>query len=62
MRSAQWVDSNGDDSYKVSCSLRLIAYYGADPHHMADVLDGVLDAGDQPDRLSTSITRLMAAT
>ncbi|WP_275462337.1 hypothetical protein [Streptomyces noursei] len=37
---------NGDDQYKVRCSLHLTAYYGADPHHLGDVLDGIFTAGD----------------
>ncbi|MFF2808803.1 hypothetical protein ACFVT2_16810 [Streptomyces sp. NPDC058000] len=37
---------NGDDQYKVRCSLRLTAYYGAHPHHIGDVLDAIFTAGD----------------
>ncbi|MFI6056264.1 hypothetical protein ACIBCO_40165 [Streptomyces violascens] len=38
---------SGDDQYKIRCNLRLTAYFGADPRHMGDVLDGVLTAGDR---------------
>lgn len=43
----QWFDSNGDDTYKIRCSMRLTAYYGADPKLIVSVLDGILTAGDR---------------
>ncbi|MGW1917769.1 hypothetical protein ACWCQS_45800 [Streptomyces sp. NPDC002076] len=43
----QWFGSNGDDRYKVRCSMQITAYYGADPKRMVAVLDGILTAGDQ---------------
>ena len=43
----QLFDSNGDDTYKISCSLQVTAYYGADPGRIVSVLDGVLTAGDR---------------
>ncbi|MEU6085608.1 hypothetical protein ABZ865_02180 [Streptomyces sp. NPDC047085] len=46
-RSRQWIDSNGDDSYKVNCTMRATAYYGADRKHVGDVLDSIFTAGDQ---------------
>ncbi|MFI6469843.1 hypothetical protein ACIBL5_06195 [Streptomyces sp. NPDC050516] len=36
----------GDDEYKIRCNLQITAYYGADLHRIADVLDGILAAGD----------------
>ncbi|MFJ8313440.1 MULTISPECIES: hypothetical protein [unclassified Streptomyces] len=36
----------GDDQYKVRCDMRITAYYGGDPRHIGDVLDGILTAGD----------------
>ncbi|MFJ6833467.1 hypothetical protein [Streptomyces sp. NPDC091209] len=44
----QWFDSNGDDSYKLTCSMRVTVYYGADPKRIVSVLDGILNAGDRP--------------
>ncbi|MGW3172640.1 hypothetical protein [Streptomyces sp. NPDC001153] len=44
----QWIDSNGDDQYKIKCSLSVTAYYGADRKHFVSVLDGILAAGDRP--------------
>ncbi|MFE9374715.1 hypothetical protein ACFYM2_33780 [Streptomyces sp. NPDC006711] len=38
---------SGDDQYKIRCALRITAYFGADPHRMGDVLDGILTAGDR---------------
>ncbi|MFE2229441.1 hypothetical protein [Streptomyces kronopolitis] len=43
----QWFFQTGDDQYKIRCTLRLTAYYGADPHHIGDVLDGIFTVGDQ---------------
>ena len=45
-KAKQLFDSNGDDTYKIRCSLRVTAYYGADPERIVSVLDGVLTAGD----------------
>ncbi|MGW1375516.1 hypothetical protein ACWD6P_14740 [Streptomyces sp. NPDC002446] len=42
----QWFFQAGDDQYKIRCALRLTAYYGADPHHIGDVLDGIFTVGD----------------
>ncbi|MEU4351774.1 hypothetical protein [Streptomyces sp. NPDC023838] len=42
----QWFFQTGDDQYKIRCAMRITAYYGADPHRIADVLDGILTAGD----------------
>ncbi|MGW3289423.1 hypothetical protein ACWDR3_32770 [Streptomyces sp. NPDC001002] len=46
-RGKQWFDSNGDDQYKVSCSMSVTAYYGADRKRFVSVLDGILTAGDR---------------
>ncbi|MGW0886366.1 hypothetical protein [Streptomyces sp. NPDC002671] len=43
----QWIDSNGDDLYKIKCSLSVTAYYGADRKHFLSVLDGILTAGER---------------
>ncbi|MFE7935558.1 hypothetical protein ACFU6S_43905 [Streptomyces sp. NPDC057456] len=43
----QWIDSNGDDLYKIRCSMQATAYFGADPKRIVSVLDGILAAGDQ---------------
>ncbi|MDF3300078.1 hypothetical protein [Streptomyces tropicalis] len=37
---------DGSDSYKIKCSMRVTAYYGANPHRMGDVIDSILTAGD----------------
>ncbi|MEU5540459.1 hypothetical protein [Streptomyces sp. NPDC020362] len=47
----QWLESNGDDAYKIRCSMRVTAYYGVDPKRVGSVLDGVLAAGDRPGSL-----------
>ncbi|MER5561176.1 hypothetical protein ABT071_21485 [Streptomyces sp. NPDC002506] len=48
---------DGDDGYKIRCHLQITAFYGADPHHITDVLDGILTAGDRaqkhPDPVDT---------
>ncbi|MGW1169094.1 hypothetical protein [Streptomyces sp. NPDC002550] len=41
-----WFFQQKTDDYKVVCSMNITAYYGADPRHMADTLDGILTAGD----------------
>ncbi|MGD3107395.1 hypothetical protein [Streptomyces sp. YGL11-2] len=42
----EWLYQNGADQYKIRCAMHLTAYYGADPHHIGDVLDGIFTAGD----------------
>lgn len=42
----EWFFRTGDDQYKIRCSLRFTAYYGADPHRIGDVLDAIFTAGD----------------
>ncbi|MEU9992850.1 hypothetical protein AB0E10_39920 [Streptomyces sp. NPDC048045] len=37
---------DGSDTYKIACSMHVTAYYGADPHHMGDVIDSILTAGE----------------
>lgn len=44
----QWIDSNGNDTYKVSCSMEITAYFGANPKRISSVLDEVLTAGERP--------------
>ncbi|MFF4119408.1 hypothetical protein [Streptomyces sp. NPDC001714] len=46
-KGKQWFDSNGDDQYKIRCSMWVTAYYGADQKRIVPVLDGVLTAGDR---------------
>ncbi|MGW7523805.1 hypothetical protein [Streptomyces sp. NPDC054783] len=41
-----WFFQQKTDDYKVVCSMNITAYYGADPRHMGDTLDGILTAGD----------------
>jgi hypothetical protein len=41
-----WFFQQKTDGYKVVCSMNITAYYGADPRHMGDTLDGILTAGD----------------
>ncbi|MEU7060255.1 hypothetical protein [Streptomyces sp. NPDC046197] len=36
---------DGSDTYKIKCWMTVTAYYGADPRHMDDVVDGILTAG-----------------
>ncbi|WP_212912586.1 hypothetical protein [Streptomyces sp. TS71-3] len=43
----EWFYSTGDDRYKIRCTLYATAYFGADPRHMADTIDGILTAGDR---------------
>ncbi|MGW1656347.1 hypothetical protein [Streptomyces atratus] len=43
----EWFFPTGDDQYKIRCAMRVTAYYGADPHQIADVLDGIFTAGDR---------------
>ncbi|MGW1871587.1 hypothetical protein ACWCPS_39510 [Streptomyces mauvecolor] len=38
---------DGDDEYKIRCHLQVTALYGADPHRIGDVLDGILAGGDR---------------
>lgn len=40
-----WFFQQKTDGYKVVCSMNITAYYGADPRHMGDTLDGILTAG-----------------
>ncbi|MBJ6640859.1 hypothetical protein H4K36_28700 [Streptomyces sp. DHE7-1] len=42
-----WFFQQETDNYKIACSMNVTAYYGADPEHMGDTLDGVLAAGDR---------------
>ncbi|MFI8347236.1 hypothetical protein [Streptomyces sp. NPDC085596] len=44
----QWLESNGDDTYKINCYMSITAYFGAEPKRVASVLDEVLDAGERP--------------
>ncbi|MFD4946436.1 hypothetical protein ACFWNT_28840 [Streptomyces sp. NPDC058409] len=43
----EWFFPTGDDQYKIRCAMRVTAYYGADPHRIGDVLDGIFTAGDR---------------
>ncbi|WP_328885632.1 hypothetical protein [Streptomyces sp. NBC_00316] len=42
----EWFFQTGDDQYKIRCTMSVTAYYGADPHRIGDVLDGIFTAGD----------------
>ncbi|MCT9092574.1 hypothetical protein N4G70_27425 [Streptomyces sp. ASQP_92] len=48
---------DGDDRYKIRCDMRATAYFGAGPHRIGDVLDGILAGCDRaqktPDPLDT---------
>ncbi len=46
-RSTEWFFRTGDDRYKIRCMMSLTAYFGADPRHMADTVEGILTAGDR---------------
>ncbi|MGW0284041.1 hypothetical protein ACWDXT_13110 [Streptomyces sp. NPDC003236] len=37
---------DGSDTYRIKCGMTVTAYFGADPRHMADVVDGILTAGE----------------
>ncbi|HWU04898.1 MAG TPA: hypothetical protein VN520_00560 [Streptomyces sp.] len=43
----QWLLPSGDEGHRVSCTMRVTAYYGAGPGKIGDVLDGVFTAGDR---------------
>ncbi|MFG2478547.1 hypothetical protein [Streptomyces fagopyri] len=45
-RAKEWFFQDGDDEYKIRCTMHVNAYFGADPHHVADTIDGILTAGD----------------
>ncbi|MGW3206414.1 hypothetical protein [Streptomyces sp. NPDC001135] len=47
----QWLEPNGDDAYKIRCSMQVSAYYGVDPKRLGSVLDGIFAAGDRPGSL-----------
>ncbi|MFF4245720.1 hypothetical protein ACFYY2_14765 [Streptomyces sp. NPDC001822] len=42
----EWLSSSDDDRYRIRCTLRVTAYYGADPKRVGGVLEGVFTAGD----------------
>ncbi|MEU9402211.1 hypothetical protein [Streptomyces sp. SID4985] len=46
-KAKQWLGSNGDDTYKVTCSMQVTAYFGADPKRIASVLDDILTTGER---------------
>ncbi|MFD5469960.1 hypothetical protein [Streptomyces sp. NPDC127105] len=47
----EWFFQDGDDAVKINCSVSVTAYYGADPHRMGDVLEGILSEGDHSQSL-----------
>ncbi|NUT25091.1 MAG: hypothetical protein HOV84_04010 [Streptomyces sp.] len=49
----QVFDPDGYDPYKIKCSLRVSAYYGAGPKQMGNILDSMLDEGDRTGSLIT---------
>ncbi|MFI5689900.1 hypothetical protein [Streptomyces sp. NPDC051636] len=42
-----WYFQQDTDDYKVVCSMKVTAYFGADTRHMGATLDGILTAGDR---------------
>lgn len=46
-QARRWLDPNGAERYKIRCSMRATAYYGAAPERIVSVLDGILTAGDR---------------
>ncbi|MGW2866496.1 hypothetical protein, partial [Streptomyces sp. NPDC001205] len=45
-RAKELFFQDGKDEYKIRCNLQITAYYGADANRIADVLNGILAAGD----------------
>ncbi|MFE7749111.1 hypothetical protein [Streptomyces sp. NPDC057428] len=43
----EWLSSSDDDRYRIRCTLRVSAYYGADPKRIGTVLEGIFTAGDK---------------
>lgn len=46
-RARRWLDPDGAERYRIRCSMRVTAYYSADPERIVSVLDGILAAGDR---------------
>ncbi|MGW2103684.1 hypothetical protein ACWCPX_39655 [Streptomyces olivaceoviridis] len=45
-RAKELFSQDGDDQYKIRCTMYLSAYFGASPHHVSDTIDSILTAGD----------------
>ncbi|MGV9245467.1 hypothetical protein [Streptomyces sp. NPDC003710] len=45
-RAKELFFQDGDDQYKIRCTMFVDAYFGASPHHVPDTIDGILTAGD----------------
>ncbi|WP_405913039.1 hypothetical protein OG760_20765 [Streptomyces sp. NBC_00963] len=45
-RAKELFFQDGDDRYKIRCAMQVDAYFGADPRHVSDTIDGILTAGD----------------
>ncbi|WP_416964009.1 hypothetical protein [Streptomyces sp. Agncl-13] len=45
-QAKEWFFQDGDDQYRIRCTMHVDAYFGADPHHVSDTIDGILTAGD----------------
>ncbi|MFJ8108318.1 hypothetical protein [Streptomyces sp. NPDC096132] len=45
-QAKEWFFQDGDDQYKIRCTMFVDAYFGADPHRVSDTIDGILTAGD----------------
>ncbi|WP_345651567.1 hypothetical protein [Streptomyces siamensis] len=45
-QAREWFSVDGDDQYKIHCTMYVNAYFGADPDHAADTIDSILTAGD----------------
>ncbi|MFE3519677.1 hypothetical protein [Streptomyces sp. NPDC059166] len=43
----EWLSPSEDDRYRIRCTLRLTAWFGADPDRIGDTLDAVFTAGDR---------------
>ncbi|MFJ3307250.1 hypothetical protein ACIPSA_29915 [Streptomyces sp. NPDC086549] len=46
-RAKELFFQDGDDRYKIRCTMQVSAYFGASSHHVSDTIDGILTAGDR---------------
>lgn len=45
-RAKELFFQDGDDEHKIRCRMSVDAYFGTDPHHVSNTVDGILTAGD----------------
>lgn len=45
-RAKELFFQDGDDLYKIRCTMYVNAYFGASPQHVSDTIDSILTAGD----------------